>query len=70
MMKEIPGICQRWYGDLSETNFPHPLLFLGTFTHFQSHLYFIKLNFLWEDSNLMGKERRDRLQNMMLLRKP
>lgn len=69
VMKEIPGVCQRTYGDLPETHFPYPHLFLGTFTHFQCHLYFIKLNFLWEDSNLTGKERRDRLRNTTLLQK-
>lgn len=58
-----------WGTYRSETNFAHPLLFLGTFTHFQYHPYFIKLNSLWEDSNLMGKERQDKLQNTMLLQK-
>lgn len=58
-----------WVIYQSETNFPHPLSFLGTFTHFQYRPYFIKSNSLWEDSNLMGKERQDKLQNTMLLPK-
>ena len=52
-MKEIPGIGQRWYGDLSETNFPHPLLFLGTFTHFQ---YYIKLELSVGGQQFNGKD--------------
>lgn len=47
-----------------------PCLLSGTFTHFQYHLYFIKLSFQWEDSSSTGKERRGRLQNTTLLRKP
>lgn len=71
-MKEILEFVRECMGALSmwDCDFPNPLSFLGTFTHFQYHLYFIKLNFLWEDNNLMGKERRDRLRNTMLLQKP
>lgn len=69
MVKERHWICQSTYEWLitRDRDFPNPLLFLGTFTHFPFHLYFIKLNFLWVDSNLMAKGRRDRLRNTMLL---